>query len=149
MKYAVRAEGALQVISHPAIYALISDDSSPDVHEFALPEDAQSLVFWDDFAVGAVVCRPLSGICLDVHIQVLPQYRDDALEMACHARDLLFEAGWEKLTAQIPFCHENVKVFAEKVGFVEEGVNERSIVKGGVHYDQWYMGLSKWDLQPE
>ncbi len=81
----------------------------------------------------------------NVHVQVLPKHREKYAEE--FGREALAwtwaNTDLEKLVAEIPTTHPNVLDFAERMGFEIEGLNRRSLKKGGRLVHQWYVGLVK------
>lgn len=126
------------VVFHPAILETISEDNATPV----LP-DAHYVGGLDDGVLfGILMVSPVSKYVADVHVHVLPDYRKThALEFGKKSIEFVFGYGFIKLNAQIPFCCENVKNFAERCGFEVEGINRKSWLKNGVMWDSWYLGL--------
>lgn len=130
------------VLFHPVIFDSISEDGAQQ----HIPHGHYLGGFVDDVCVGVVLVNFLSKNVADVHIQVLPEHRKaHALDFGLAARDWLFDAGLTKLLAQIPFCCENVKNFALKIGFEVEGVNRKRWLKNGQLWDSWYLGCLRGD----
>ena len=136
-------EDAYAILTHPEIYPNITDDFST---EFSIPGNMFALVAYsDDVPAACVTLLSRNGIKLEIHVQILPDYR--------HMSDLLGKSmlNWiwdnttaQKLVAEIAFKFENVKRYAESMGFQVEGISKGSIMLDGRLTDQWIMGLSKW-----
>lgn len=141
-------DDAAAIIRDPCIYTKICDDHcSPNADGFELPEDWTAIVAYiDDIRVGCFVLHPTtSSTTREVHVQILPQYRASSLGIS----EALLAFAWHhtgasKFVACIPFDCENVKDFAEKMGFKIEGINEASIMKNGKLINQWYVGIKRW-----
>lgn len=126
------------VLFNPDILDAISEDDSQP----SLP-DAIYLGGYTDTCIGIFMMIPVSRWVCDVHVHVLPEYRKD------HAAEFgkgVIQWAWDhtnfhKLTAQIPFCCQNVKRFARSMGFEVEGINRQSWRKNGQFWDSWYLGL--------
>lgn len=130
------------VLFHPVIFDSISEDDAPRI----APEGRYVGGFVDDVCIGLVAVDVISRHVADVHIQVIPEYREThAVDFAESVIRWFWSNGFSKLVAQIPFCCENVKRFAERVGFEVEGVNRKSWMKHGVKWDSWYLGLVRAD----
>lgn len=126
------------ILYHPVIFENIAEDNAPK----ELPKSGFLAGFSGETCVGIVIVNPVSKHVAEVHIQVLPEHRTaHAGEFANAAIKWLLGKGFKKLNAQIPFCCENVKRFAERVGFEVEGINRCSWMKNGVLHDSWYLGL--------
>lgn len=130
------------MLIHPKVFDTISEDGVRD-----LPENvgAGYLCGYVPELIGCFIIHPQNRICMDVHVQVLPEHRK---RWAREFGKAVIEWTWEntsaqKLVAQIPFLYPNVMEFAREMGFEVEGVNTQSFRKKGKIWDQWYMGLNK------
>lgn len=131
------------ILTHPEIYKTIADDFAPPANEFKTPRSEEIIYLIDDQAIGVMVYSPASQIVMDCHVQVLPEHRKErALAFGKAVIEWLWrETGFKKINAQIPFLYPNVREFAERNGFVVEGINRGSYLKNGELYDKWYLGL--------
>lgn len=139
-------DDAQRIVRHPEIYKTICDDGSPLAEDFFIPEGWVCIVaYLGEIPMGCFVLHDLNSVTLWCHVQVLPDYRymSAAIGRAViqWARD---NTDAKKLIAWIPFDCENVKCFAESMGFKVEGVNEDSIMKNGELLSQWLVGLKLW-----
>ncbi len=135
---------AYKVLSHPEIFKTIAEDGMTDV---PMPQDFIYLCGYVPDLMGCFVLHEVNAITLECHVQVLPKYRK---EYAAEFGRKVIEWTWAntdalKMVAQIPVIYPNVKDFALSMGFEIEGKNKKSYLKGGEVYDQWHMGISKWD----
>lgn len=145
---------AEDILRHPDIYKTICEDGAPDPEDIAIPEGWLCVVVYLDdtknivplIPVGCFVLHEQNGVTMNCHVQVLPDYRDISAEIGQAviqwAKD---NTEAKKLIAWIPFDCENVKCFAEKMGFKVEGVSEGSIMKNGELLSQWLVGLKLWE----
>ncbi len=87
----------------------------------------------------------LQGVKVEFHPCILKKHRKDhAVEAINKAIDYAFGIDQvHKINVVIPFSHDNVHLFALKVGFEDEGVNKQSFLKNSIIYDQWYMGMTR------
>jgi len=136
-------DSAAHVLLHPDIVSDIAEDG---VSWDELPDGPVYLTgFVGSEIIGCFVIDKRSSVSADVHVQVLPEYRAQFAESFGHA---VLNWTWSntdftKLTAEIDTDHANVLAFAESMGFEIEGVNTKSIQKGGRILDQWYVGIVK------
>ncbi len=134
-----------RVLKHPEIYERITQDGAPKCEDYQIymPKKAIFLSGSEDGElVGVMIFDPLGPVCFDCHIHVLPEKRTRALVFAKSCFDWLWtHTAAIKITAQIATYFPDVLGFANKCGFVPEGINSRSFVKGGRIYDQIYLGL--------
>ena len=142
----VSKHDAEKVLRHPEIYAAIRDDGSPPANELFIPDGWISVVVYIDEPVACFVLHELNSATMVCHVQILPDYRYLSHDIGISV------IGWtkentdaRKLIAWIPFDRENVKIFAESMGFAVEGISEDSIMKDGKLQPQWLMGLRLWD----
>ena len=93
--------------------------------------------------------KPQNMITLEIHAQVDPDYRKEYSEETGRAilRWILDNTHYEKVICQIPFIYPNVKSFACKNGFTEEGVNRKSYIKNGAIHDQWMLGATRSEIE--
>lgn len=132
------------ILCHPAIYPVISSDLAPNPEDYT-PNMSGTVYlagFVDDKVIGIMVYHECTDVALWCHIQVLPEYRKQYAAQFCNdAVDWAFAfLGATKIVAQIPVIYENVIQFAERCGFVREGINRKSHLKNGELVDQIYVG---------
>lgn len=137
---------AEHILRHPKIYETICDDGSPTIEDVVIPDGCISVVVYVDEAIACFILHEVNSVTLMCHVQILPEFR--------HLSDEIGKAVIEwtkdnteakKLIAWIPFDCENVRFFAERMGFTVEGISEDSIMKGGKLLSQWLMGLKLWE----
>lgn len=100
--------------------------------------------------VGVYSLNPMNCAMLELHAQVLPEFRKE------HSHDTgiavlkwIYEhapPGYQKLTAQVPAIHPNVMRFLESFGFVREGVFTKAYRKNGELVDLHLYGKSRQEL---
>lgn len=133
---------AAKVLMTPAIFATIAEDG---MEAWEAPEGPLYVCGYVPELIGCFVLHKQSARTWECHVQVLPEHRK------AHAADFgksVLEWTWlntgaHKLVAQIPFLYPNVLKFAERMGFVVEGINRASYLKHGKLVDQWYVGLMR------
>ncbi len=136
-------EDAEAILNHEAIYPTICDDRSPE--KLFILDSWTNVVVYMDGPVACFVLHPHNTTTMECHVQVLPEFRHLSAEIGCEVIDWTRKhTDASKLMAWIPFDCENVKLFAEKMGFVVEGISEDSIMKGGQYHSEWLMGLKLW-----
>ena len=147
--FGISRTDAMTILTDPDIYPNIADDLSGPVEDFDLDFNFVPLVAYvDDKPAGCVTLRSRNGIKLEVHVQILPSYRHMSVELGMSMLDWIWtNTSAQKLAAEIAFKFENVKRYAEKMGFEVEGISTNSIMLDGQLTDQWIMGLSKWQQQ--
>lgn len=108
--------------------------------EYDAPDGPYYVV--DDTWQALLIGHWKNDVTIEVHINVIPEFRHKAREFA----DLAVKWFWDntrcqKLVAEIPEIFPDVVKFAKKSGFKPEGVNSLSYRRNGVLYDQFYLGL--------
>lgn len=138
-------EDAYKVLTHPEIFVTIAEDGMECMTIEDMPTEPIYLCgYRDGVLMGCFVIQRTSTISAEVHVQVLPDFREYS-EWFGRA---VIEWAWantvfSKLTALIPFTYPNVLDFAQRMGFKVEGVSQSSYLKDGTILDQWYLGLIK------
>lgn len=99
---------------------------------------------------GLYVIKPINAITLEIHAFMLKKHRkkqskNSGLAVLKWIVENLKQ--YEKVNAEVPFIHENVKKFCLSVGFEVEGINRMSHIKGGVICDQWILGITKKEIK--
>ena len=88
----------------------------------------------------------VNGITVEIHAQVLPQYRKQySMASGRKAIEWIWEnAPWcRKIIAWVPELYPNVRDFAVANGFKIEGNSAQSYLKNDTVYDQWLLGLMR------
>ena len=126
------------IIKNDWIYDRTTDDRCPgkDLLNTFFPYDE-----WDFY--GGYIDNQIFGLVYVheseygpmVHIQVLPEFREHALEFAIITRDLII-SDYGELWAQIPTLYQDVLHFSRKVGFKDVKIKEKSYLKNGIKYDE-------------
>lgn len=132
------------ILTHPDIYDRISEDGALPREDYIPPMIGCAYVLGIVGAepIGVMIYHPINGVTWECHVQVLPEFRrSHAEEFTQKAIAWAWDMGAKKIVAQIPVIHPNVRQFALKCGFEDEGINRRSHMKNNQLHDQWYMGL--------
>lgn len=136
------------VLSHPAIYPCVTDDSSPPVEDF-VPIDNPSFyrlaAYEDDEVVGVFLFHPENFICYRGHFCILPKYWGIVTDSATKAalRWMFDNAPCLKITGHIPAYNLAACRASSRAGMRVEGRSIRSVMKGGILHDQILFGIEK------
>ena len=130
------------IVCHPEIYDRIQEDGAVSCEEFEPTLEAMYIM--DEQNKGVMIYHWANGITLECHVHVLPEHRKEALKFG----QLALEWAWDnteatKIVAQIPDLYPDVLKFAIKNGFVIEGLNSDSYMKGSKIYSQFYLGIKR------
>ncbi len=142
---AVSQEDAHEILVNPEIYETIRDDFSVAPENFNINPDIALVAYVDGVPAGCVALRAINGVKMEIHVQILPAYRFTSLLLGHEMMSWIWEnTEAKKLVAEIAFKYENVKRYAERMGFKVEGICEKGIQIDGVLMNQWLMGISRW-----
>ena len=135
------------VLTHPEIYPLVTDDRSPEVYDFHPPEN-ENIIYLiaevDGETAGVIVYIPEASVVLDSHIAILPKYRMYSTAIGRMAIAWAFDnTKAVKIEGRIPKCNRKTYKFAKKIGFKSEGVSKLSYLKGGKLFDRYLVGIIK------
>ncbi len=135
-------DDAVRVLMTPSIFETIAEDG---MASWEAPAGPIYLCGYAPELVGCFVLHKQSAATVECHVQVLPEHRKQWAETFGRA---VIDWAWgntgaQKLVAQIPTIYPNVLRFAERMGFLVEGINAASYLKHGRLVDQWYVGLTK------
>lgn len=121
-------ERILEILRHPEIYPLISDDFSPPREEF-IPSPAAYLEPVEGFLVRL---EPLYTTVWSAHICALPEARGRGVEAVERAAEWLrVNTVCERVLAMFPDANEAVGKLVKKSGFEFVGVIPDSFRRGG------------------
>jgi RimJ/RimL family protein N-acetyltransferase len=132
------------ILSHPAIWPHISDDSVTEPS----PVDLDG-IFWllvDDGApAGVFLLHAHNSACYEVHTCLLPRlWGAQAAQATMLCREWMFEnTPCQKLVTNVPADNLLALRFAKRCGMTQEGVNRKSFLKQGRLLDQHVLGLTK------
>lgn len=102
----------------------------------------------DEDMIGIIYIHNDNTRSIKMHPYVLPDQRGKGKQMMLSFFNWLITncPQVEKLLITIPFCYKRVYKFAQKIGFIDEGVNRQSYYKKGELYDQWNLGLTRDEI---
>ncbi len=135
------------VLKHPKVKECIGDDFSGDV-EYPIVDNIYYLAVYDNGLAGMFVVYPLNAVTFDAHSAMLPgNYGNKAKKAGRLAIDWVFKnTDALKINGSTPVYNKLAVKYSKQIGFDQEGVNKKSIMKQGKLYDQIYFGLEreKW-----
>ena len=147
LKKAESVEEVEPILKAPELFDRIAEDGiSSDDYEIAFDgHQRYMMIMRDDMAIGVWNLYPVNSVTLNIHCNILEQYRDHGKE----AGRLILKwfvnecpKQYQKLNAEIPVIYPEVYHFTKNFGFVDEGVNRKSIKKDGVLVDQYRLGTT-------
>ena len=137
-------------LKDPELFDRISESTQdPDDHELCVDDSIHWIgKFYNDTLIGISQIHHHNQSTGVIHINVLSPYRKDhglmggimLLEYA------ILHCNYDKYIAEIPIVFPDVMGFAAKCGFIIEGVNRKSVRKGGILVDQIMYGITRDEL---
>tara|TARA_R110002033_G_scaffold14961_1_gene43107 strand:+ start:1750 stop:2109 length:360 start_codon:yes stop_codon:yes gene_type:complete len=117
-----------------------------------MPDDLFIGVFDNGIIAGFFWITPTNSITVDVHCNILMDYRKNAVEYSKEFVRFMcnnYAGRINKLNCKIPVIFKDVYGFAKKCGFLDEGIDRQSILKNGEILDRYILGatlkeLKKW-----
>ena len=146
--------------SKPAIDIINSIMLHPDVLE-SIKDDHSEAMNFDQLAEmvlrspQTIMLHPADGILFmltprtltlfEVHTMIVPKARGiKAVEATKRATQWVFaNTPCEKIITYVPEFNRPAKIFAKKMGMVDEGICTKSFKRNGKLIDQWVLGLEK------
>lgn len=135
---------------HPEILSLVRDDLCGGIEniDLAAVGAVQGLEFYlmvaDGEAAGIINLRHKNVICGEIHVAFLPHARGRiALHCFREALGFMFREGLLKIITTTPSYILPARIGLVAAGFVREGINRNSVLKGGKLYDMIYYGLER------
>ena len=167
---AIKARGGcLNSLSQPEFYAERTYDAAlirrlmgrmgPQIAEDGLDIDTWEPdllktcwlpVFIEADPVALFSLDALNSVTAEMHANVLPAYR------ALYRHDIakivfswiLHNAKeYQKIVTTVPFLHRHIKRYAGEMGMQVEGISRSSYIKDNRLWDQWYMGITRSEMQ--
>lgn len=99
--------------------------------------------------LGVVTFSPESSTTVEVHCNFIQEHRAKAYEAGklIMRRFLDTYPTVQKLRASIPETYPDVIGYAMKFGFIKEGIDRKSIAKGGNMIDRIYLGALRDEVE--
>ncbi len=140
----------MEFLSDPELFKRIAEDGI-QYSDYYPPEDHIYLgIIEDEKLIGFWWLHPENSTTMEIHCNILKEYRQHGVE-----------AGWlflghvykdfpesvQKLNCKIPVIYKDVYNFTRKFGFTDEGIDRKSIVKGGELVDQYILGITREEIK--
>jgi len=132
-----------QILNHPRVYGMVSDDCSPD--PFLPPEGGFYIV--NDAETGVVRLDQAGAMTCAAHIATLPVMRGKAKMFVKDALDWGFQNTlYTKVIALIPEFNRLAIKLCDDCGFSREGISTKSFLKNWKMHDQILFGITKTEF---
>lgn len=130
------------------LFDRVSDDGV-DRSTYQLPQDHVYIGVFDPSLIGFFWLHHDTSSALNIHINMMEQCKGKGADAAKlflsefkkNARDDL-----NKLICKIPVIYSDVYHFAKKLGFQDEGLDRKSIKKGGKVIDRHILGITREEI---
>ena len=148
LKKAETVEEVALILKDPELFERIAEDGHL-TEDYEIPFDEHQcymMIMKGDQAIGVWNLYPINMVTLNIHCNIIKQYRNYGKEAARLIVDWFANdcpAQYQKLNAEIPAVYPEVYHFTKKFGFVDEGINRLSIMKNGELTDQYMLGLTR------
>jgi len=149
---AIRQIGSAEadkVIQDEELAKRICDDYTDHGSVFLPPDSFYFGFFLGDRCIGFVQLSPDTAVTYSIHINIISDHRDIALDCAKmfyrFALDT-FSPNFQKLIAKVPVTFPDVYRFAKKCGFEDEGLDRKSILRGGDLIDRHILGITREEM---
>jgi len=126
----------------------ISDDYT-NADNIRLHRDHLYVGVFGDELIGFIRLHPENKTTMTIHINIPERHRDKAKQMPkLFFSEMKKNAAPEiqKFICKIPVIYQDVYNFAKFAGFEDEGLDKKSIMKGGQLIDRYIMGLQRKDI---
>lgn len=140
---------ANRIMLHPDVYPHICDDhADPDHTQLGAAMLMNKMVWMVQPSQHVLLMAvPVSLTLYEVHTMIEPEGRGkQAILDVRKAAKWFFENPdnkCEKIFTLVPVMNRAAKIFAKKVGMVEQGTFTKSFKKDGLLHDQLILGLEK------
>lgn len=144
--HALTPQHVKDFLADEELFSRISDDHC-SYQDFYPPVDHLYIGCSDGgILLGFFWLHPETSTTLQIHANFKKEHRSRAGECAKKILEYIFNtAGIDKLTAKIPVTFQDVYRFTKRQGFVDEGCDRKSILKGGKLIDRYCLGLTRED----
>jgi RimJ/RimL family protein N-acetyltransferase len=145
----ISKEQVKEILKDEELFNRISDDSMT-YERFTPSNDIYLGTFKDDKLVGFFWLISDNAITLELHIQILKDYRHLSTEFSNEFFGYFidrFNGRINKLTCKIPVTFKDVYGFAKKHGFSDEGLDRESVIKDGKIVDRHILGMTMKEIK--
>ena len=142
-------EDIFNLLSDPELFKRVAEDGVIfGGFDFEIGSDIYFIIEVEDVPIGYWLLHPDNGssTTLMIHAHILKQHRKHAYDAGCQIISWFINGNddnIQKLVAEIPVIYQDVYHFTKKFGFQNEGINRKSIMKGGELTDQYRLGITK------
>lgn len=99
--------------------------------------------------VGLFLFERKNKVLLEVHPFILTEFRGKIGHLAGveHLKWIYKnDPKCQKIIGSVPVIYKHVKMFANMLGYRDEGISKASYMKNGRLHDQWYLGITRKEI---
>ncbi len=138
------------VVTMPEIWETVAEDGQePDNFQPDFIHHCWLKIVSSGVVIALWQFKPVNKITLDVHPYVLPAFRGKVGKAAgIEHLKWIYDHGpqYQKLVASIPVIYKHVKIYANMLGYKDEGLNRCSYLKNDKVHDQWILGITRNEI---
>jgi len=148
LKKAESADEVGIILRDPELFERIAEDGH-SVDDYDIPFDEcqrYMMIMFNDKAIGVWNLYPLNTVTLNIHCNIIKEYREHGKEAAILILKWFINdcpVQYQKLNAEIPVIYPEVYHFTKGFGFIDEGLNRLSIMKSEELVDQYRLGITR------
>ena len=150
LKRAETVEEVDAILRDPELFDRIAEDGSEDYETPFDGHQCYMIIMSGEKAIVLWNLYPANMVTLNIHCNLLKPYRKYGRESSLLILEWFLAdcpKQYEKLNAEVPFIYPEVYHHTKNHGFIDEGVNRKSIMKGGELVDQWRLGVTKGEVE--
>jgi len=138
------------IMTNDAIWKTVSQDGQSKADYIPYVQaDCWLKMLFNNICVGVFGFESVNKITIQVHPAILAEYRGKIGHEAGieHLRWIYEnEPTCMKIVATIPVIYKHVKLYANMLGYRDEGINRASYMKNGRIHDQWMLGITREEI---
>ena len=147
LRAASTAQEVEEIFNDPELFGRIAEDN-PEQKPFEadIESDRYMMIIKDEQTIGAWCLYPSNRSTLNIHCNILVEYRHYGKEAGRLILKWFVEdcpEMYQKLNAEVPTTYPEVYHFTKRHGFTDEGINRLSTRKQGQLVDQWRLGITR------
>lgn len=146
----INQDKVMEFLSDPELFERIAEDGILYSDYYPPKEHIYLGIIEDENMIGFWWLHPENSTTMGIHCNIKKEYRQHGVEAGWlflgHVYND-FPASVQKLNCKIPVTYPDVYNFTKKFGFTDEGIDRKSIVKGGELVDQYILGITREEIK--
>ena len=146
----ISPEEAYEILADEELFDRVKEDGV--IYEtFKMPTDSLYFgIFTKTGLIGFWWLTRINATVIDIHCNIIKDHRKHGLEAGKQILRLIktaFPTDIQKINCLIPVTYPDVYNFTKKFGFQDEGLDRKSISKGGELVDRHMLGLLREEIE--